>query len=91
VAYPRAFETRIWRSDGNTWARNRIGVPMFVGMLGDNLIRYEIRKSLESPGAPVPSYVYIGNFWLRVGRGVPSGARDLCRQDLWRHREVHEC
>jgi hypothetical protein len=40
---------------------------MFVGPLGDNCVRFEVRKGLEQPGAPVPSHVCVANFWIRSG------------------------
>jgi len=42
-------------------------VPMFVDALGDNCVRFEVRKGLEQPGAPPPPYVCVANFYLRSG------------------------
>lgn len=42
-------------------------VPMFVGLLGDNCTRFEVRKGLEAPGAPAPMYVCVANFWVQSG------------------------
>lgn len=39
-------------------------VPMFVGLLGDNCVRFEVRKGLQQPGAPTPPYVCTANFWV---------------------------
>ena len=42
-------------------------VPMFVGFLGDNCARFEVRRGLQTPGAPAPTYVCVANFWVRSG------------------------
>jgi uncharacterized protein (TIGR02118 family) len=42
-------------------------VPMFVDALGDNCVRFEVRKGLNQPGAPEPPYVCVANFWVQSG------------------------
>lgn len=42
-------------------------VPMFVSVLGDNCVRFEVRKGLQTPGAPPPTYICVANFWVRSG------------------------
>jgi len=39
-------------------------IPQYIAMLGDNCLRYEVRKGLASPGAAAPNYVCIVNVWL---------------------------
>lgn len=42
-------------------------VPMFAALLGDNCVRFEVRKGLQAPGVPPPTYVCIANFWVESG------------------------
>jgi len=42
-------------------------VPMFVRLLGNNCVRFEVRKGLQSPGAPPPTHICTANFWVTSG------------------------
>lgn len=39
-------------------------IPMYVEVLGDNCVGYEVRRGLTSPGAPHVHFVCIANFWV---------------------------
>lgn len=41
--------------------------PLFAGYLGDNCVRFEVHKSLASPGAPPPSFFGVAYFWVKSG------------------------
>lgn len=38
--------------------------PMFARLLGNNCVRFEVHRSLESPGAPAPTFVAAAYFWV---------------------------
>jgi uncharacterized protein (TIGR02118 family) len=40
-------------------------VPRFVELLGDNCERYEVHRSLSSPGAPEPPFAAAAYVWVR--------------------------
>ncbi len=42
-------------------------VPMFARFLGKNCVRFEVQKSLASPGAPTPSFLCAAYFWVQSG------------------------
>lgn len=42
-------------------------IPEYVKLLGDNCVRYEVRKGLTSPGANHIQFICIANFWIRSG------------------------
>jgi uncharacterized protein (TIGR02118 family) len=39
--------------------------PLFAGLLGANCVRFEVHKSLTSPGAPAPSFLGVAYFWVK--------------------------
>ncbi len=41
--------------------------PMFARLLGDNCVRFEVHKSLATPGAPVPTIIASAYFWVKSG------------------------
>lgn len=38
--------------------------PEFARLLGDNCVRYEVRKGLNSPGSPNPLYLCSAHFYI---------------------------
>ena len=38
--------------------------PMYAKFLGDNCPRYEVRKGLVTPGAPMPHFALIASYWV---------------------------
>jgi uncharacterized protein (TIGR02118 family) len=48
----------------------------YVEVLGENCIRYEIRKGLTTPGAPSPQFICIANFWIRSGEQFAAAMSD---------------
>jgi len=41
--------------------------PLFARFLGDNCVRFEVHKSLTSPGAPAPRRLGAAYFWVKSG------------------------
>ncbi len=39
-------------------------MPEYVEILGDNVVKFEIRKGLTTPGAPAPYFICIANVWV---------------------------
>jgi uncharacterized protein (TIGR02118 family) len=39
--------------------------PMYVEFLGDNCIRFEVRKGLMTPGKEIPDYICIASYWVK--------------------------
>lgn len=39
-------------------------IPEYVEILGDNCVKYEVRKGLATPGALAPNFVCIINIWV---------------------------
>jgi hypothetical protein len=39
-------------------------IPEYVKILGDNVVKFEVRKGLTMPGAPAPNFVCIANIWV---------------------------
>ena len=42
-------------------------VPLFARFLGDNCVRFEVHKSLATPGAPAPNFIAVAYFWVKSG------------------------
>ena len=62
VAYPRVENARF---DFDYFAYKH--APLFAKLLGDNCIKYEVHKSLQTPGAPTPTHVAVAYFWVKSG------------------------
>lgn len=45
---------------------NRL-IPEYVEILGGNVVKYEVRKGLATPGAPIPHFICIANIWVSSG------------------------
>ncbi|MEO6868462.1 MAG: hypothetical protein ABI168_02385 [Ginsengibacter sp.] len=43
---------------------SKILIPEYVEILGENCVKYEVRKGLAAPGAPAPNFVCILNIWI---------------------------
>jgi uncharacterized protein (TIGR02118 family) len=39
--------------------------PMFVRLMGDNCVRYEVHESLDAPGAPASTFIAAAYFWVK--------------------------
>ena len=40
-------------------------IPEYAKILGDNCVRFEVRKGLSSPGKPAPEFLCIANIWIK--------------------------
>ena len=57
-------------------------VPMHVEILGDNCVKFEIRKGLTTPGAPVPHFICIANFWIESAEKFGDSMSDPRMKDV---------
>lgn len=39
--------------------------PMYADFLGDNCAGFEVRRGLETPGAPTPQFGLIASYWVK--------------------------
>jgi len=39
--------------------------PMYARFLGDNCIKFEVRKGLVTPGRPNPAFICIASYWVK--------------------------
>lgn len=39
--------------------------PMYARSLGDNCVKFEVRKGLVTPGRPALHYLCIASFWVK--------------------------
>ena len=67
VVYPR---TKRGRFDLDYFAERH--APMFARLLGDNCVRYEVHKSLDTPGAPASTSIAAAYFWVKSGEEFGS-------------------
>lgn len=51
-------------------------VPEYVAILGENCVKYEVRKGLATPGALAPAFVCIASFWLTSGEEFRASMAD---------------
>lgn len=40
-------------------------IPEYVKILGDNCVKFEVRKGLATPGAKAPHFICITNIWVK--------------------------
>lgn len=51
-------------------------IPQYVAVLGDNVVRYEVRKGLAAPGAPAPDFTCIASIWVKSGQQFGASMAD---------------
>lgn len=51
-------------------------IPEYVAILGENVIKYEVRKGLATPGAPAPHFICIANIWVSSGEKFAASMAD---------------
>ena len=39
--------------------------PSFAGALGDNCVKFEVRRGLVAPGSPNPPFTCIASYWIK--------------------------
>lgn len=51
-------------------------IPKYVEILGDNCVKYEVRKGLTTPGAPATNFICVANFWVKSGEQFGASMAD---------------
>lgn len=57
-------------------------VPMYAEILGENCVRFEVRKGLTTPGAPAPHFICIASFWVKSKEQFGASLGDPRMKDL---------
>lgn len=39
--------------------------PLFASALGDNCVKFEVRRGLATPSGPTPQFICIASYWVR--------------------------
>ena len=39
-------------------------IPEYVAIFGDNVVKFEVRKGLTTPGTPAPNFICIASIWV---------------------------
>jgi uncharacterized protein (TIGR02118 family) len=56
--------------------------PEYAEILGDNCVKFEVRKGLMAPGEPTPHFICIANFWVKSSEQFGASMADPAMKDL---------
>lgn len=51
-------------------------IPEYVEILGDNVVKFEVRKGLTTPGSPAPNFICIASIWVTSGEKFGASMAD---------------
>ena len=51
-------------------------IPEYVAILGNNVVKFEVRKGLTTPGAPAPNFICIASIWVKSGEKFGASMAD---------------
>jgi uncharacterized protein (TIGR02118 family) len=51
-------------------------IPEYVKILGNNVLKFEVRKGLATPGAPSPGFICIANVWVTSAEAFGASMAD---------------
>ncbi|WP_152269799.1 EthD family reductase [Agriterribacter humi] len=51
-------------------------IPEYVEILGDNVLKFEVRKGLTTPGQPAPNFICTANIWVSSGEKFGASMAD---------------
>ena len=51
-------------------------IPEYVAILGDNVVKFEVRKGMTTPGAPAPNFICIASIWVKSGEKFGASMAD---------------
>jgi uncharacterized protein (TIGR02118 family) len=57
-------------------------LPEYVAILGDNAVKYEVRKGLATPGAPAPNFICIASIWVKSAEKFGTAMADPRMSEL---------
>jgi hypothetical protein len=55
---------------------SKILIPEYVALLGDNVVKFEVRKGLSTPGIPIPNFKCIASIWVKSGEKFGDSMAD---------------
>ncbi len=56
--------------------------PMYARFLGENCVKFEVRKGLVTPGRPAPHYICIASFWVNSREEFGTSLADPRMRDI---------
>ena len=57
-------------------------LPKYVEILGDNVLKFEVRKGLTTPGLPAPNFICIASVWVSSGEKFGASMADPKMREL---------
>jgi uncharacterized protein (TIGR02118 family) len=66
--------------DFQLWADKLM--PEYAEILGDNCVKYEIRKVVATPNAPTPNFICSANFWIKSPEKFGASMADPRMREL---------
>ena len=54
----------------------KVLAPMYAEFLGDNCVKFEVRKGLMTPGAPSAHFGLIASYWVKSADKYMEGLSD---------------
>jgi GNAT superfamily N-acetyltransferase len=68
--------------DGTAGPQISMRKPMYARFLGDNCIKFEVRKGLVTPGRPAPHYICIASYWVKSREEYGASLADPRMQEI---------
>ena len=56
--------------------------PMYAKSLGDNCVKFEVRRGLGGPGGAAPQYICIASFWINSREKYGASLAEPRIQDI---------
>ena len=56
--------------------------PMYARFLGDNCVKFEVRRGLMTPGRPAPQFICIASYWVRSREEYGGSLADPRMKDI---------
>jgi uncharacterized protein (TIGR02118 family) len=56
--------------------------PTYARLLGENCIKFEVRRGLVTPGAPAPQFICIASFWVKSREAFGASLADPRMQEV---------
>jgi uncharacterized protein (TIGR02118 family) len=63
-------------------------IPKYIAVLGDNCVRYEIRKGISTPGKDHVDFFCIANFWIKSLTRLSAAMANPEMQEIMREIAV---
>jgi len=50
--------------------------PMYARFLGDNCVKFEVRRAVDAPGRPNPAFICVASYWVKSREQFYAGLSD---------------